>query len=261
MSSLADLYRVRDVNLSLRRTFIGLSDKDVAVLGRLATAVEATEAMQAVRDSSSALDQAVEGLQTKSEEIGGISGTITGLASQTNRLALNAAIEAARAGEQGRGFAVVAEEVRKLAEESQQAAARIARLNEEIQHETTPTSGIVGEGARRSETGSETVERAHAAFQAIEMEVETVTAQIAAIVNVTLQIAGVAEESSAATQQVSAATEQTAATTQQTATSAHELARTAETLDALAGRFHLAAKKLDRNTTHQELFAQPRDQL
>ena len=64
-------------------------------------------------------------LAEKSEEIGAIVGTITGIADQTNLLALNAAIEAARAGEQGRGFAVVAEEVRKLAEESQKAAGEI----------------------------------------------------------------------------------------------------------------------------------------
>ena len=68
----------------------------------------------------------MEGLATKSAQIGGIVTTITGLAEQTNLLALNAAIEAARAGEQGKGFAVVAEEVRKLAEESQTAAGQIS---------------------------------------------------------------------------------------------------------------------------------------
>ena len=73
----------------------------------------------------------------RSGVIGGIVDTITAIAEQTNLLALNAAIEAARAGDQGRGFAVVAEEVRRLAEQSQGAAARdLGTRSSEIQTET-----------------------------------------------------------------------------------------------------------------------------
>jgi len=68
------------------------------------------------------------GLGDRAREIQSFVAQIGGIADQTNLLALNAAIEAARAGEAGRGFAVVAEEVRKLAEESNKAAGRIADL-------------------------------------------------------------------------------------------------------------------------------------
>src|SRR6185312_928154 len=110
---------------------------------------------------------AIQDLSTKSERIGGVVDTITAIAEQTNLLALNAAIEAARAGEQGRGFAVVAEEVRKLAEESQDAAGQISSLIGEIQGQTHQVVDVVAEGGRKTEDGVATVEQARAAFEQI----------------------------------------------------------------------------------------------
>ena len=220
-----------------------------------ATAVDhATEAMQAVRDSSAMVTEAIRALGDKSTHIGGIVATITGIAQQTNLLALNAAIEAARAGEQGRGFAVVAEEVRKLAEESQQAAANIGSLITEIQKETAKAVEVVENGARRTEEGVATVEKARSSFIQIGGSVEDMNGRVDQIAAAVQQIAAssqrmqtsmndvaaLAEQSSAATEQVSASTEQTSASTQEIAASAQQLATTAEELERLVGQFVLA---------------------
>ena len=214
--------------------------RGVAVEGASAAA-KATEAMQGVRDSSESVSEAINALAAKSEQIGGIVETITGIAGQTNLLALNAAIEAARAGEQGRGFAVVAEEVRKLAEESQKAAASIAELIEQIQAETQKAVEVVEEGAQRTEDGAAIVEQAREAFAQIAASVEAVNERIQGIAAATSEVAAVAEQTSASTEQVSASTEETSASTQEIAASAQELATGARELEQLVARFKLAA--------------------
>ena len=214
---------------------------------------DVTRAMDAVRAASAEATRSIRQLDSKSAEIGGIVATISGIAQQTNLLALNAAIEAARAGDQGRGFALVAEEVRKLAEESQEAAGIISVLVNEIQSETQAAVQVVEDGARRTEDGSEIVARARDTFDRLGESVEDVgqrTGQIAASIDQIAEVAtrmlqdiaevaAVAEESSASSEEVSASTEQTSASAQEIAASARELARTAESLDALVGRFTL----------------------
>jgi methyl-accepting chemotaxis protein len=219
----------------------------------VAAAEQATGAIRQVADSSAQVAGAIEDLSVRSVRIGGIVDTITGIAEQTNLLALNAAIEAARAGEQGRGFAVVAEEVRKLAEESQDAAGQIAGLIGEIQADTKKVVGVVAESAQRTEDGVATVDQTRAAFERIGAAVEDMTARITEIAGAAQQIsaetqqmeasigevASVAEQSSASAEQVSASSEQTSASTQEIASSAAELARTAEHLQGLVGRFRV----------------------
>jgi len=209
---------------------------DVAQNG-VKAAEGANAAMQELRDSTSEIAGAIQSLAAKSEQIGGIVETITGIAGQTNLLALNAAIEAARAGEQGRGFAVVADEVRKLAEESQHAATTISDLIKEIQDETSRTVGAAEAGARKAEESSQTVAEAREAFRQIGAAVEDMRERIGHIAESTNAVATVAEESSAATEQVSASAQQTSASTQEIAASAQELAATAESLRMLVGRF------------------------
>ena len=221
----------------------------------VAAVEQASAAMTSVQANSRDAARAITELADKSHRIGEFIATITGIAEQTNLLALNAAIEAARAGEQGRGFAVVAEEVRKLAEESQEAAATISGLVQEIQSDTARTVRVVEDGVTRTEEGAETVAQARLAFEAIGGAVGDMTARIEQIAAAAQQIsaatdkvsddiggvATVAESSSAIAEEVSASTEQTSASAQEISASAQELSSTAQTLEQLVGRFRLVA--------------------
>lgn len=197
--------------------------------------------------------QVVAKLGERSKEIGQIVDAISGIAGQTNLLALNAAIEAARAGEQGRGFAVVAEEVRKLAEQSQEAAKQIATLIGEIQGDTDKAVEAMGEGTREVKTGAEMVNMAGAAFKEIAALVTEVSEQVKETSAAMQQMSGGSQQMVAAmkeidaqskmateqAQTVSAATEEQSASMEEIAAASENLAKLAQNLQTVVARFQV----------------------
>lgn len=180
----------------------------------------------------------VGGLGIKSQEVGEIVDLITSIADQTNLLALNAAIEAARAGEQGRGFAVVAEEVRKLAEESGEAAKRIATLINEVQHEATRAVSAMNDGTREVSQGTQIIASAGDAFKHIIQSFSLVNDQI--------------QEMSAASQEMAASAESALDSIEQTRASAEQSAADAQSVKLVADEqmagLQEVARSVDRMT-------------
>ena len=197
--------------------------------------------------------QVVAKLGERSKELGQIVATISGIAGQTNLLALNAAIEAARAGEQGRGFAVVAEEVRKLAEQSQDAAKQIANLIGEIQGDTDKAVVAMSEGTREVKVGTEVVTAAGQAFNEIAALILQVSDQVREISAATQQMASgsqqivtavknmgdQAKQANGEVQNVSAATEEQSASIEEIASSSRALATLAQDLQNAVNKFRV----------------------
>lgn len=114
---------------------------------------ENIEKMVTLKQKIQAIAELILDLSGHTQQIGETIGLIEDIAEQTNMLALNAAVEAARAGENGKGFSVVAGEIRKLADESKQAATKITSLIKEIQQATNLTVMAAEEGSKEIESG------------------------------------------------------------------------------------------------------------
>lgn len=127
------------------------------------------------------LSQILSSLNTRSEEISGITNVIKDIADQTNLLALNAAIEAARAGETGRGFAVVADEVRKLAERTAQATTEISKMVDSIRLETNQAVNSMQQTIKSVDDEAELTQAAMEKIADIQSAMKTVMAKISEI--------------------------------------------------------------------------------
>ena len=209
------------------------------------------EQMNSIAQTVQQTGEIVGKLGERSKEIGNIVEIISNISGQTNLLALNAAIEAARAGEHGRGFAVVAEEVRKLAEESQNASQKISELIQSIQEETNQAVASMEEGRREAEKGKENVTATGESFSEILSMIGDVKKASLAVSERVLQLRedmstivdGMSEVDTSAkgigseSQNVSAATEEQAAGMEEIASSSRSLANMANDLQTETDKF------------------------
>ncbi|UYP47122.1 hypothetical protein NEF87_003407 [Candidatus Lokiarchaeum ossiferum] len=188
--------------------------------------------------------QTMGSLEVKSKEINKIVEVIAGIATETNLLALNAAIEAARAGDAGKGFAVVAEQVRKLAEDSKQAADQINDLIKAIQVEVSDAVSATNDTVRSIEKGdaslSGTKVQLDALFQVINLTNNGIKQTIDNVSGQDKDITNIVES----VEKINVVIEQSSGTAQELSSSTEEMASTLEEMSAAAEELNAAAEKL-----------------
>ncbi|MFK5986809.1 MAG: methyl-accepting chemotaxis protein [Pseudomonadota bacterium] len=188
---------------------------------------------EAVEKAASVIQQ----LESESNNITVVLDVIGSIAEQTNLLALNAAIEAARAGEQGRGFAVVADEVRSLAERTQQSTQEIQVMIESLQQGTKKAVGVMALGKEQATISVVQVAKAGNSL-------DTIAGAVNLISEMNNDIAGKAGEHSQASSEISQnvanineSATQTAVETNELSDASRELSDMADNLQKLLKSF------------------------
>jgi len=200
---------------------------------------DAAERITQVRSNSQVAGQSVLHLAEQMQRIGEITATVNEIAEQTKLLALNASIEAARAGENGRGFAVVATQVRELANESKQSAARIEALIGDTQRSMQDVAGKIQEGSRLSDDSVDISRRVAQGFEEISEAIDQTREAMSQINTATRQQEqGISELVSSITE-IDSASKESVASAEQTQKSLLAIDQRIQTLNKSIARFKM----------------------
>ncbi|MEK4360943.1 methyl-accepting chemotaxis protein [Paenibacillus sp. FSL M8-0212] len=211
---------------------------------------QVSEQMNLITESVKNTASAIEVLESRSQEIGDILNIISGISSQTNLLALNASIEAARVGEEGRGFAVVAGEVRKLAEQSEQATSQVGVLIQEIQAGIKQAVRAMEQGTSEVDTGLSVADQTGQLFEDILEAAKKVSNQIQEVSSATEEISAGTEEMTATADDLSSSVSKTANSSEQISSSVDEQKASLITLVDSSTRLNSMSEELQELISH-----------
>ena len=173
----------------------------------------------------------IENMNDKISSVNAITTTIKQIAEKTNLLALNAAIESARAGEAGKGFSVVAEEIRKLAEQSQQSLEQISKVIENVLQEGDKiiysTNGMNKEMINQKENIEKTIE----SFNNVAMSLENIIPKIEVISEISYNNNNRTSNIISSVESVTAVSEELAATTEEVAATSQDFTQSSKTIE------------------------------
>ncbi|WP_313235503.1 methyl-accepting chemotaxis protein [Sporosarcina ureae] len=209
--------------------------------------------MELIRNGSQQVGDTIQNLVESTTKIQNITGSIAGIAAQTNLLALNASIEAARAGEHGKGFAVVAEEVRNLAEQSNQEVLEVEKLVKDISDRIQQVITSTSENTKHITKGTETVKLTSQSLSNISVAVGETVKEIKNISNLMTSEAAKSTEAvqliehlthavqniEDMTNNIAAAAEQTTASIEEISERSTQTNQMARELEVFVGSFEL----------------------
>lgn len=196
-----------------------------------------------IADSSKEVSGVINDLDSSSKKIGEIIQIITQISEQTNMLALNAAIEAARAGEAGKGFSVVADEIRTLADETNNAAVQISDLIKENQLKSGSAVQSVEKVGKRVEHGVSKADELNRSMQNIIENIQDIVRQMEHIDEANKQQAESSKEIEKAIEniaegstEIAQGTENISSSIQEQLTAMGQLEKTTEELSQMSGK-------------------------
>lgn len=223
-----------------------------------------TEQLSQVNDIMSQISGVASQLHTSTQEMNTIIESITNISSMTTLLSLNASIEAARAGEAGRGFAVVATEIKKLADDTQEAASRIGSIISQVQDNVVEMTDKMETGLTQLNKSNEIARVTQGSFQDIREGTLVVNKDIQDIVTYIEEMSRMVEYVTTSVRSITDAIEENTSTTVEIAKtvdaeteSLQEVAGTAGSLKMLARELQEVVSEFRLEQTEESSVSEP----